>query len=118
MNCPVCGHEASTFKRYAFTKQGVSFLQNAQGFLTCQECGALLRVTHFTKAFWWMFGAALALLIAFAVFFRRLLDAYGASTVTFTWLLLIALYAVLFGYGLWRFAVVQKAGAGTTPPAA
>ncbi len=106
MICPACGQRASTLQRYLFSRQGVTFAQNARGYLTCQSCGALLHVAGFRSSFWWQFAATVGFLAAFAALFSVLMDAFGPDMMVALWLGLVVVITTGFAVGLWKYAIL------------
>ena len=117
MDCPSCNKPASALWAYAFSLQGVSVVKNLRGYLKCQHCGALLRVRSYGKQFWYMFIPAAILLIAFAFLFPTLSVKLGTIATATIWMFILILIAAVFGYGLWKFAVLQKVEPKAEPPA-
>ena len=104
MNCPVCDKEASSYKRHAFTLEGVSVVKAMQGYLKCQSCGALLRVTSYGKQFWFFYTPAVVLAVLWALF----------PGLTIVWIPLLFVISFSFG-GVWKFAQIVKVDVGQQP---
>ena len=114
MMCPICHQRASSFSRYLFSKQGVSIIQNAKGFLTCQHCGTLLHVVRFGKQMWFYFVSSVVILAFFAVFYKHLIVVTGKGLFTIVWICLASLIMVVYAAGLWHYGIVEKAEEETT----
>ena len=113
MVCPSCNQLAASFLRYSFSLQGVPFSRSIQGYLKCQNCGTLLRVTRFKSQFWILVIATLALLIVFSALSGYLFSKIGAIATTAVWIILILLTTFAFTFGLWKFARVELGEPGT-----
>jgi hypothetical protein len=108
MNCPSCNHTAASFIRYAVSLKGVSVTKSMQGYLKCQNCGTLLRVTSFGKQFWVFFIATLVILAVFVVLYPRLFSIVGTGATAAIGIILVLMIVTVFTFALWRFARVQK----------
>ena len=97
MNCPSCNKEATSYLRHAFSLEGVSLVKAMQGYLKCQNCDTLLRVTSYGRQFWYFFTPAVLLAILWALFPR----------LTIVWIPLLFVVSFSFG-GLWKFAHIEK----------
>ncbi len=103
MLCPSCHQQASSFFRNAFTLQGVSLTRSMCGLLRCQHCGALLRIAHYGRRFWYWYIPAIALL-TLAVAGHRLIVRTLNVDIGVLWLVLLMLIFATFIYGVWRHA--------------
>ena len=112
MNCPSCNQSASSFFRYAFSRQGVSLVKSIRGYLKCQSCGTLLHVASFGKVFWILLIPIVVLLALFVLLFPRFLRITGAAPVVATWIVLVLLIFFIFSFGLWKYAQVQRVDTG------
>ena len=110
MNCPSCNHQASSFSRFVLTLQGVSIRQSVQGYLRCENCGALVRVIRFRRALWGFLVPTVALLIMFAFTFPIIVRSAGGPPSVAIWFLLLFLILFVFSYGLWRFGELEERG--------
>lgn len=111
MNCPSCNRTAASFIRYAVSLKGVSITKSMQGYLKCQQCGTLLRVTSFGKQVWVVFIATVVILAMFVVLYRRLFSIVGAGATAAIGIILVLMIVTVFTFALWKFAQVQKADA-------
>jgi hypothetical protein len=84
--------------------EGVSIVKAAQGYLKCQNCGALLRVTSYGKHFWFFFTPPVVLAILWALF----------PGLTIVWIPFLFVITISFG-GLWKFALLVKVDTGEQP---
>jgi hypothetical protein len=108
MICPECGKRASSFRRYTFSKQGVSISQNTRGYLTCQHCGILLRVVRFGKQMWIYFFASVGILAVFTIFFKKLIALIGVGLFSVLWVCLAAAIMFIYTVGLWKYGILEK----------
>ncbi len=108
MNCPLCGRAASTFLRYSFSLQGVSFRDSIEGKFTCRNCGILLQTTNPRQPIWIMTGLAVMFVAVYALLFRQIgaLIGFGTATGLFLPLLLASGFGGLFI--VWKNARVGK----------
>ena len=107
MICPTCHQKASSFIRNAFTLQGVTFLQNLQGHFKCQYCGTLLRIVRFGKHFWHFYIPTTIILTLFIIFYRFIFKIFNVNP-GIVWIGLVIAIVTTFGFGLWRYAEVDK----------
>ncbi len=112
MNCPSCNQSASSFLRNTFSRQGVSITQSAKGYLKCQHCGTLLRITGFGKQFWYFFTGTFTVLAAFALLYRRLMEAAGTGATAAIWIVIVLAVMLAVTFGLWKNAKVEKVDEG------
>lgn len=108
MICPSCNKLASSFFRYSFSFQGVSFAKSIRGYLMCQSCGTLLRVTGFGTQFWVFFTPTVIVLAVFVLFYRQVLSSIGPNATPALWMVLVLVIVGTLTFGLWRFARVQR----------
>jgi uncharacterized membrane protein len=86
-----------------------------QGYLKCQHCGTLLRVTNYGKQFWILFAASLILLALFVVLYQQLLTTIGTGTTAALWVGLVLLIGFTFMFGLWKYAQIAAVEKGNDP---
>ena len=116
MICPSCSKQPSSFRRYSFSKQGVSIVQNAKGFLTCQHCGTLLRVVRFGKQMWYYFASSLVALAVFVIFHKSILALVGTGAFTLGWIGIAACVMFTYSVALWKYGIVEKVEPETPSP--
>ncbi len=109
MICPSCKQTATSFLRNAFSSQGVSTFKSMQGYLKCQQCGTLLRVTSYSKHFWFFLVATVIVLVLYTLFYQRLFSIVGFGATALLWIVLILLIFTTYTFGLWKYGRVQKA---------
>lgn len=115
MTCPSCNQPASSFLRDAFSFQGVSFFKNIRGYLKCQHCGSLLRVTGFGKPFWPFFIAAVILLGLWIALYETNSTFLGLDVGTM-WIFFGLWIVITFRFGVWKHSQVEAVGPdGSTP---
>lgn len=85
------------------------------GYLKCQNCGTLLRVTSFGKQFWVFFIATVVILALFVALYRRLFSIVGTGATAAIWIILVLMIVTIFMFALWKFAQVQKVDADNPP---
>ena len=108
MTCPSCNKEATNFFRHAFTLQGVSVLKSMQGYLTCQHCGTLLRVTIFKKQLWIFFITAVTAMLIFAFNYRTYIPKFGFDNMATIWITIIIALFFIFTIGIRKYSNVEK----------
>jgi hypothetical protein len=107
MQCPSCNQEATSFWRNAFSLQGVSVFKSAHGYLTCQNCGTLLRVTGYGKRFWFFYIPTVVVLILFILFYRALFEILGIDA-GLVWVVLLFLIFTAFIFLIWKKPQLEK----------
>ena len=112
MNCPACCQPVSSL-RYPFALNGVSFGNAIQGYLKCQNCGKLLRMTNMHLP---IIASTIAGVLAVAIYvmlFRSIRSLVGFSmavAVFFPFIIMIAVPAASFVSSKYsKLAVVHEA---------
>jgi len=107
MTCPACGQPASTFHRFGFSVQGVSFRQSVKGYLRCQHCNALLRLVHYSRFVWLLIVLAVAFVALYTAFSRELLALVGIKMAQIALILSLFVVGYVGTYIFWRKAHVE-----------
>jgi len=109
MLCPSCHQEASSVLRTLFSLQGVSQSEAMQGYLRCQGCDALLRFAWFDTHLRLVKLAVVVMTLVFCfLFLNPLLVSIGPTATVMCWLGLICLLALLYEFGMWKYALVER----------
>jgi hypothetical protein len=106
MKCPSCNNQATSLLRNAITFQGVSFAQSFQGFLKCQYCGTLLKITNYGKMFWFLYLPVLLLLLVFVLAHKYITNIFNVN-LGIIWVALVIMIFITFTFGIWRNAQVE-----------
>jgi hypothetical protein len=112
MKCPSCNQKATSFWRNAFSLQGVSVTKSAHGYLKCQHCGTLLRVTGYGNRFWFFYIPAIAVLTLFILLYRSLFAILGVDA-GLVWVVLLFLIFAAFTFGIWTRPQLEIANEDT-----
>ena len=114
MICPSCNKSASSLVRSAFSFQGVSRSKNIQGYLKCQQCGTLLRVTGYGTRLWLFYVPAILLLGLFGLSYRYFFALFGNEWGLFLGVLILVTFTSLT-INMWKSTRVEKVDADATP---
>jgi hypothetical protein len=116
MTCPSCNQQATSLLRNAVSLQGVTFFQSVRGFLRCQHCGTLLKITNYGKGFWYFYVPAVVVLAAL-VLGHQYLFAIVRINPGVVWVALVIMISITFTFGLWRHAHVVQVDEAKPPDA-
>jgi hypothetical protein len=83
-------------------------------YLTCRNCGTVLRIIGQRKSIWVFFYGTVAILAVFAFSYKRLFGLMGFGATALYWAILIFLIVYVFNYGMWKNAILTRADTGTS----
>ena len=85
-----------------------------RGFLKCQHCGALLRVTNYSKFFWYFYVPLVAALM-FLLIAYRWTNVLAGLDPTAIWIALVGMIFITFIFAVWRHANVEQVDSQKPP---
>jgi preprotein translocase subunit SecY len=108
MICPSCNQPATKYPQSAFSLKGVSFKESLQGYLTCRNCNARLKLINYSSLILVYLGIMLAVIVLFTVFFRQITSAIGTKTAERLFLPALILVGIIATYIEHKFARCEK----------
>ena len=114
MTCPACSQSATSLMRNVFTLQGVTFSKSMIGFLKCQHCGTLLRVTNYGKFFWYFYIPIVVGLMILVIVHRSIKILTGTNPGV-VWVAFVVMIFVTFVFAVWRHAQVEQVDSAKPP---
>ncbi|MBI3110206.1 MAG: hypothetical protein HYZ01_01425 [Ignavibacteriales bacterium] len=107
MKCPACNNTATTVFRDLFSRQGVTVAEKSKGYLKCQRCGALLRVSSYSRGIWYYYAAIALILALFVSFYQSWLPRIGPGATALIWMSIVLIVAYTIAHGLFQCAIVE-----------
>jgi len=109
MQCPSCEKPAATFLRYAFSSNGVSYLQSLKGYLRCAHCSTLLKIIQPNRVMLIVMTVTVIYVSVYVLFAQQIISFLGIriANMLFIPLLLAIVFCTL--YIEWRSLTIVKA---------
>ena len=108
MQCPSCQKTASSFLRYAFSSNGVTYLQSLKGYLRCVHCGALLRIIQPNRIMFLIMTVVIIYVSAYVMLARQIISLVGSRIANMLFIPLLLAIAFCTLYIEWRTLKIVK----------
>ena len=109
MQCPSCEKPASTFLRYAFSSNGVSYLQSLKGYMRCIHCGTLLRIIQPSRIMFLIMSVVIIYVSVYVMLARQIISIVGIRVANMLFIPLLLAIAFCTLYIEWRSLKIVKA---------